>query len=477
MSVAKPASLATWDSGSVNLIAPGGGHQANGWALSEVPTSTEMNGWQQIVGLWTKFENALFTDGGGAIGVQDVGNTAEAALVPLQKYRDFLSNTRSLVDHNGYRMGQVSEIDEHWATEPQTFMYPIVAGLPQSGTWTNTGNWSQTASGQIYFSLGELVPEGAIITNIVFQYNRTTAGDSQTFILQSFTNGTPTILASKTIAAGTGVSSTDLASSPTAGTLPRVITTTPNDYVLAISSTITTSFNLYGIRITYIMPPKGWAWTGITTNLSTGATLGDKFTVVDPQSGLNHRGINLSSTVVSATAGGSLMAPGSPSTSGWETFIDDTSSYVLEFMIRTGVITDGSAHRLFKFGIQHNHAGSTDWFATLYTDNTFANWQFQIIDGAGTSNNDTGVAVAANTVYRVRLEVQGGLVSSAGTGKALMRCSINGTTVSLTSLTFTNDKIRPYFLVGTNGTTGGPYDCTIGRVRRCWNHRQSGDNL
>jgi hypothetical protein len=51
--MAKPTVYAQWDTNSTNLSAPTSGHKTDGWAVGEVPTSTEMNGWMRIVSDYT----------------------------------------------------------------------------------------------------------------------------------------------------------------------------------------------------------------------------------------------------------------------------------------------------------------------------------------------------------------------------------------------------------------------------------------
>lgn len=51
----KPSAPATWDSNSTNLIAPTSGHKTDGYAIDEVPSSTEINGQLKLIGDWTKY--------------------------------------------------------------------------------------------------------------------------------------------------------------------------------------------------------------------------------------------------------------------------------------------------------------------------------------------------------------------------------------------------------------------------------------
>lgn len=48
----RPTDPATWDSNDTNTVAVTGSHQSDGWAVDEVPTSSEMNEWQKLVGEW-----------------------------------------------------------------------------------------------------------------------------------------------------------------------------------------------------------------------------------------------------------------------------------------------------------------------------------------------------------------------------------------------------------------------------------------
>jgi hypothetical protein len=56
----KPVTPATWDSNGTNLSAPTAGHMTDGYAVNEVPTSTELNGQLQRIGLWTEFIDQHF---------------------------------------------------------------------------------------------------------------------------------------------------------------------------------------------------------------------------------------------------------------------------------------------------------------------------------------------------------------------------------------------------------------------------------
>jgi len=404
-----------------------------------------------------------------------LANAAEASVGPINGNLDYLGNLRSLVDHNGYRMGQVTEMDERWDVGPVTASVPIFNALVSSGTWaySTSGGWSNTASGVLLLSLDGLIPAGAIITNVVFSFSRGTTGDTNLFELIDGTGGSQIVATGKSVTSGTGLSTTDLMASPTSGFAVQemgfVAGSTLANQFLRITTTITSSFNLWGVKVTYTLAPSNWVYSHATVGIAApGGT--DLLTLLDPQSGLNQRGAQLKGAAVSATAGASQLAATN------ECFMDANSAYLMEWMCKTGTITDGSAHRMFAMGLGQLITGAAPGIS-VYNDNTFANWQLRTIL-TSTVTTDSGVAIAANTVYRFRLEVFGANVSSAGAGNVRVRLYINGVkVVDVTPATTGIGAIGPKFFAGTNGTTGGPYDITVGRVRRAWNHLLAADNL
>ena len=482
----KPTSVPTWatdtnytggvEAGTPTKVAPTAGRQAEGWEPAAKPPAQEFKWRKKLVYLWTLFLNQLFTDGGGATGNLDVGVTAEANLVPLAKYRDYLTKIRSTVDHNGYRMGQVSELDEDWRSRPITVTHPISAGEASNGAFSfavagSEGLWRTPTASTVRFSLGTLIPQNAIITAVEVNYERGTAGDSTTIAILSDANGNVCAFTDTT---STGSQTVNIIASATSGHGPLqhldANGLAGGWSVIAVGTTVTVFLLVRRVRVTYLLPPVGWDWTQLTTNVPGTATTGDEIASVDPQSGFNHRAMKITGKAVTAIAGSSVLA------GAFEAFHNSDCAYVLEFMLKTGTITDGTDKRLFAAGIQNNNAGALNRFVYFYTDETFANWQLRVV-GSSTADTTTGVAVAAATVYRMRLEIYGSAVNSSGNTK--IRAFINGVlVVEVNSTTLpAADMIRPYFKVGTNGTTGGPYDCTIGRVRRVWNHLLTPDNL
>lgn len=412
----------------------------------------------------------------GLTGQVATKNFAETNVAPQVLNRDHLGNTRSVIDHNGYRMGQVSEISDDWCTGYITTSLPLAAANPVGGTWTfGDGLWGASgAFGSLVIPLDGSIPVGAIVTSILCKAVRSNATDVSSFFYTQKEPGNRLDLASKSITTGFGHITIDVLVSPTTGHGPlqlggfHAFGGFPDMSFIQFDSVHTSSAILEAIKVTYYLPPPGWTWTQATANASS-STPGDSLVPAEPSATINQRGVQLIG-VADGISGSSVLTP------QWETFFDKNCAYVLETMVATGTITDASAHRLFMVGVQNNNGGAADRFVTLYNDNTFANWQLQVV-GTSTVNTDTGVAIAANTAYRLRLEMFGSAVNSSGNVK--IRLFINGAKVAeVTSATLpAADKIRPFLRAATNGTTGGPYDITIGRLRRVWNHLLTPDAL
>ena len=479
---AKPITLPVWATGGA-IATPSGGKQSTGWVTGERPPAQYLNWYQNLVYLWVLFVSGFFTNNGSATGNADLGNTAEANTVPLILARDYLQNRRSHVDHNGYRMGQVTELDETWmAPAAVNVNIPMEAGIPvfNINNWTystgGTGNpvyWQYSnASGataaEVDFSLCDLVPPNAIITGVIVECNRLNTTDTvQVTIATTQANAaTRTAIVANGILSGAaaGNATVTLATGTTTGHLPFQMPTggQGDNVTLALScgDVAASTIKFFGVRVTYIIPPLGWTYVGGTTNVISAAAAGDQFAYADAQTGLNQRALQLFGSALGGSPGSGAMV------SFYETFLDTTTVYETEYMVKPGVITDGSNHRQFFLGVK----SAAGVFVGMYSDATLTNWQLRI----GAANTDTGVVVASSAVYRVRLEVLGTAMNSSGTTK--VRLWINGTKTEV-NVAITADKFQQFFSAGTNSTTGGPYDFTVGRVRRCWNHVSSGDNL
>ena len=59
--MSKPLAFPTWDSNNTVSTPPTAGHMLNGWTSGEIPTNTELSGWQQLVGLWVQWLSSLAT--------------------------------------------------------------------------------------------------------------------------------------------------------------------------------------------------------------------------------------------------------------------------------------------------------------------------------------------------------------------------------------------------------------------------------
>ena len=411
---------------------------------------------------------------------------ANSDVVPLVTYRDFGTNPRSLVDHNGYRMGQVTEISDDWSelrartlrVSPSAAAFAVGSGT--AGGWI-TGpaalDFNSSAVGTYDLALSG-VPDGAFITGVTV-YGLAGDGTSTfTATLQSVdeSGSQTTIVANHRT--GNSVFSLSLGTSPSAGALPFYYdagSTTPSSLNLqmAVSGSVGAPTSVFQIEIDYVTMPASWQ---LLVSTAGGGSNGFVTVSTSTDSNLRQRSLALSSGT-----GVNRYIFARPLNYN-ETF-DDNSTYVVEYMLRTATIDDGAHGCVLRANLVDDGLGASQAFG-IYWDHSLTNWRFQVeanintgIADSVTSSADTGVAVASNTTYRVRLEFQGANVVGLSSGQAELRCYINGAPVaSFASITWSNPDLRPHFEVYSN-TTGGPYQMNVGRVRRVWNHLLSNDAL
>lgn len=454
-------------------ITSAGAAQFSGAVSAQSLSAATYSGTVNFTGTPTFSGTTSFTGAVTASGQVTSVASAETSVAPLAVNRDFQSHNRSLVDHNGYRMGQVTEIDETWRrASTQTIQHShasaVHARVPNTisgGVDGGAGDvliLSSATSGEPFsWDLNSLRP-GNTVTAIQVPVNRADAGNDFTvrFVDQTGTSGT-TFVANVRSNSGTGNSTLSLAGS----LLPWTLAANHHVVMDVASSTAPGLATLFSSILTVIVDPEGWLWT-TTQNGSNGS----RRQYLDPTADINQRQLQLIGLGSAQTGVMTLEA--------YECFLNADVAYTMEWMMRTGTISDASNTRQFALGVQNNNAGAGNRFVYFFNQGTTANWQLRVQGSAGAGDTDTGVAITANTVYRMRLEILGANVSSAGTGNFRVRGFINGNKVGdvVVSSLPTADLIRPYFLVGSVGA-GGPYDYSVGRVRRVWNHRASGDSL
>lgn len=208
--------------------------------------------------------------------------------------------------------------------------------------------------------------------------------------------------------------------------------------------------------------PEGWANLG---------TYGAGLTIVGPTVDMPYRHALFAtdagaSTVIASLASGEYLA-----------YADDNLLYVQEWDIRTGAAIDAGDAAQFEIGIQHNHGGAQDWFHSFQFDkDTMSNWLCHAHRTTGGDvDNDSGVAVAINTTYRMRIEVVGQSNRSSGSGFAIKHY-INGVIKATASIDAAADGIRPYFKLQNPGANG-PYGMRLSPVRVRFNHRLTPDPM
>lgn len=391
----------------------------------------------------------------------------EASIVPLRVFNDWQGNVRSLVDHMGYPGGEVSVNEERWLQESQTVILPASSATPDTAAnWTYNGTWSTTTNGTLTVSLESAAPAGALVTAVTFSFARGANGDITIFNWFPLFNGSGSASISKHVTSGTGNATTNLMSSPTSGHAPQIVNLAGvNDTVLSIGVTTSTSFSLYGIEVTFVIPPPGWQFSGTTTGKA--ATQTDGFVLTSPDANINHCSVQL------LTAGTGSVNGTSTLTGPTETWINTNTAYACEFLLRTGTITDGANSAVFIAGIT---SGSLSQAAYLEYDGGTANWQLTTNVSSLVNKTPTSTVVTANTVYRVRIEVYG--VSRNSTGQSRVVLYLNGVKAAEDATrTFSDDYWAVMLSAATATNPAGPYDFRVGRIRRKWNDLASGDAL
>lgn len=155
-------------------------------------------------------------------------------------------------------------------------------------------------------------------------------------------------------------------------------------------------------------------------------------------------------------------------------FLQIDNTLVIEWQIRTpAAVTD----ILYKGGMQFSHAGAWDYDIRFQCDSDADSSWRTFVSGSVTHDEfDTGIAFAANTTYRLRIEVCGDSNHDGSNG--LARFFIDGTLVRefggfTTPMT---DAWRLWQLL-TNSASGNDRDVLVGPIRACWNHTGSPPNI
>lgn len=400
--------------------------------------------------------------------------TAEGTVTPITVWRDYQLNRRALIDHNGYRMGQVSEVDEHWRRAGTQSIFVSAAsanGTPANATpvpvapGVQFDNGAGGGIGSVYWSALS-IKSGMTITAAVLLLGHFTGAGGSTVQGDLFDVSSAVDIDDNAVTVATATSALDTPLSLTGTNYPwTVLSGHTINCAYGVTVFVGNSFAV-GTVLTCIVDPEGWTWTPTNNGPS-----GCQRSYVDPDANINQRSLKLAGQGTGAQSGVFTAE-------AYEVFMNADVAYAQEWILRTGTISDANNTRLFAIGIQNNNGGAGNRFIYFYNQNTTANWQLRVV-GSSTADNDTGVAIAANTTYRMRIEILGANVSTAGGGNFRVRGYINGAkVVDVVSTTLpAADMIRPYFVAGVTGTSVGAYDYRIGRVRRAWNHLLNGDNL
>lgn len=431
--------------------------------------------------------------------------SAEATVTPITAWRDYLLDRRSLIDHNGYRMGQVTERDQTW--DSSLIVLSVLPGesgvaplfglaVPTASGWATALGALEIAAVNEGFNISPGLPVGATITQVQVTFTPGSNTDTVriTAIGAGANSGAGTLCSVFTPTGSIATQTAVVAQNNPGVSLPQTIVP-GGQFVCGVSSQAANPSSITGgtfivqaLLLSIYTDPDGWLFVPSVSNNSAGGQAGlcqATREYNDPNVNINQRTARL---ITRATTNAGVNVSGTLSPIAYEAFMNSDVAYVQEWIARTGTITDATNNRIFALGVQNNNGGAGNNFILFFNtglsvgpDNTMTNWNIRIIGNPSSFIDvDTGVPIAANTTYRMRLEILGSKVSSAGAGNFRARSFINGVKVtdSIVSTWPVADMIRPWFQIGTSsGTVGGPYDFTIGRLRRVWNHLLVGDNL
>lgn len=208
-------------------------------------------------------------------------------------------------------------------------------------------------------------------------------------------------------------------------------------------------------RTTGTTDPAGWAFAGAGARSYN-----------DPTADLPYRNVNINSGT--ATNAGIL-------TSVPIGYVGADQTFVAEWEVRTGSVGSGATAIQHKFIVKFSHAAAWDYYVGLSALPSTANWTAEVITGS-TSQTSTGVAVAANTTYRMRIEIIGDN-NQSGSG-FLIRWFINGTLVhSLTTSALSADVIRLEASVTNPAAGPASYAVDLSPIKCRWNNRLTPDTL
>ena len=154
--MAKPVILYPWDSGGLNLVAPTGTHQTNGFVSSEIPTSGEANALAQNTWLWlswlianvatvtrNRFPIPLGTPTGWAY------STGGGLIVPAYQTNAAATLTADLDVPQGYKLSQLKFGLASASASPGGNFTATITAISHTGAGTSTVATYTVANGSL----------------------------------------------------------------------------------------------------------------------------------------------------------------------------------------------------------------------------------------------------------------------------------------------------------------------------------------
>lgn len=163
----KPTTVARFANVGADVLEPSSGKKDIGWVDAEEPAAEYMNWLFRTSYLWQQYLSDAAYQGQNTFRA-----ASEDTFVPLVVGLDPSNGSRrSTIDHNGFRMGQVTEYHENWmtdgTTEPAGWLAPDVLG---SATRAYSGPSSSVPFRRVTLTSGATDPSSIRIRTLELTY-------------------------------------------------------------------------------------------------------------------------------------------------------------------------------------------------------------------------------------------------------------------------------------------------------------------
>lgn len=212
-------------------------------------------------------------------------------------------------------------------------------------------------------------------------------------------------------------------------------------------------------------------WRGTGTNNSSGTTnlpygwtsvVANAAALVHTDPSADFRGRH-----VVVTLPGAAGVPVYTLTPEYTLYLDNAQVVDLYQEVRTNTLAGAGSN--YDVGLQFDHAGGDDYFVHFRLVNGAGNW-LAVAIGSATDSDDTGVAAASDTTYKLHIRIAGSDVTGLSAGTFRATYYIDDALVATQEFTTpAADKVRYYFKSTTTSSGTGDDGFALGRVQIYYN--------